>query len=234
MVREKDIKQYGLFRAQRFLILFIVSFCFFVAAKPAYAQASFLSASEQVLISELMSANESLLADGRQGIDFKKNILNGSNDPFASPKPCNSRSGGAKTPGVVTTIQLAISDALLEVVSQKTGYPAEMLELSMELESDLGIDSIKRVEILGSMEERYPDLPKLDPEELAELRTLGQITILKLVHFHRLLLMKINCMPQNSSRKKYISLVLTSPGRKQTRLNCFMMTITIQSQCAYR
>ena len=84
MVREKDINQYGLFRAQRFLILFIVSFCFFVAAKPAYAQASFLSASEQVLISELMSANESLLADGRQGIDFKKNILNGSSLQFTA------------------------------------------------------------------------------------------------------------------------------------------------------
>jgi acyl carrier protein len=63
----------------------------------------------------------------------------------------------------------------MEVVSEKTGYPVETLEPSMDMESDLGIDSIKRVEILGAMQALYPDLPKLKPEELAELRTLGQI-----------------------------------------------------------
>ena len=64
---------------------------------------------------------------------------------------------------------------MLEVVSEKTGYPAEMLELEMDMEADLGIDSIKRVEILGAMQEQYPNLPAVNPEELAELRTLGQI-----------------------------------------------------------
>ncbi len=65
--------------------------------------------------------------------------------------------------------------AMLEIVSEKTGYPAEMLELEMDMEADLGIDSIKRVEILGAMQDRYPDLPSVNPDELAELRTLGQI-----------------------------------------------------------
>jgi hypothetical protein len=40
----------------------------------------------------------------------------------------------------------------------------------------LGIDSIKRVEIMGALQEKYPDLPKpSNVEELAELRTIGQI-----------------------------------------------------------
>ncbi len=68
-----------------------------------------------------------------------------------------------------------ISQMLLTVVSEKTGYPVEMLELEMDMEADLGIDSIKRVEILGSLLELAPDLPKPDLEELAELRTLAQI-----------------------------------------------------------
>jgi acyl transferase domain-containing protein/acyl carrier protein len=68
-----------------------------------------------------------------------------------------------------------LSNVLLTIVSDKTGYPAEMLELSMDIEADLGIDSIKRVEILGGLLELYPDLPRPNPEELAELRTLGQI-----------------------------------------------------------
>src|SRR5579883_3432766 len=69
-----------------------------------------------------------------------------------------------------------LSRTLVEVVSEKTGYPGEMLELSMDIEADLGIDSIKRVEILGALQELFPDLPKPNnPEELAQLRTLGQI-----------------------------------------------------------
>ncbi|MCU7824234.1 SDR family NAD(P)-dependent oxidoreductase [Kitasatospora sp. DSM 101779] len=68
-----------------------------------------------------------------------------------------------------------VSAALLEVVAQKTGYPAEMLELGMDVEADLGIDSIKRVEILGVLSERFPSDVPVGPEQLGELRTLGQI-----------------------------------------------------------
>ncbi|MBN2497969.1 MAG: acyltransferase domain-containing protein, partial [Deltaproteobacteria bacterium] len=45
---------------------------------------------------------------------------------------------------------------MLEVVADKTGYPVEMIELGMDLEGDLGIDSIKRVEILSEVRERAP------------------------------------------------------------------------------
>ncbi|MGF1489000.1 MAG: beta-ketoacyl synthase N-terminal-like domain-containing protein [Prochloraceae cyanobacterium] len=69
-----------------------------------------------------------------------------------------------------------IANTLLEVVSEKTGYPTEMLEMDMDLEADLGIDSIKRVEILGTLQEMYPDVPPPNPEEIAKLRTLVQIT----------------------------------------------------------
>ena len=68
-----------------------------------------------------------------------------------------------------------IQTVMMEVVAEKTGYPTEMLELEMDMEADLGIDSIKRVEILGSVQELIPDLPELNPEDLAELRTLGEI-----------------------------------------------------------
>jgi acyl transferase domain-containing protein len=67
-----------------------------------------------------------------------------------------------------------LTQALLEVVSEKTGYPVEMLELDTDMEADLGIDSIKRVEIMGAMRTRFPSLPKADPEAFAEVRTLGQ------------------------------------------------------------
>ncbi len=75
-----------------------------------------------------------------------------------------------------------IATTLLEVVSDKTGYPIEMLEVDQDMEADLGIDSIKRVEILGAVKELYPDLPEVevDLQALAELRTLRQIIDLTL------------------------------------------------------
>jgi NAD(P)-dependent dehydrogenase (short-subunit alcohol dehydrogenase family)/acyl carrier protein len=68
-----------------------------------------------------------------------------------------------------------VSDVLLEVVAEKTGYPAEMLNPDMGLDADLGIDSIKRVEILSALQERLPDAPLVKPEHLGTLNTLGEI-----------------------------------------------------------
>ncbi len=68
-----------------------------------------------------------------------------------------------------------IESAIMAVVSDLTGYPAEMLSLDMDIESDLGIDSIKRVEILSEFEIRMPELPSVSPEIMGTLRTLGQI-----------------------------------------------------------
>ena len=68
-----------------------------------------------------------------------------------------------------------VAAALLSVVSEKTGYPEEMLDLSMGLDADLGIDSIKRVEILSALQERLPEAPTITPERLGEIQTLGHI-----------------------------------------------------------
>jgi PfaD family protein len=64
---------------------------------------------------------------------------------------------------------------LLEVVAQLTGYPLETLALEMDMEADLGIDSIKRVEILSMLSKRIPGAPSVNPEKLAKLRTLEQV-----------------------------------------------------------
>jgi NAD(P)-dependent dehydrogenase (short-subunit alcohol dehydrogenase family) len=64
---------------------------------------------------------------------------------------------------------------LLSMVAEKTGYPPEMLELDMALDADLGIDSIKRVEILSALQEQLPEAPTVKPEHLGTLHTLRQI-----------------------------------------------------------
>ncbi|MBT7950671.1 MAG: SDR family NAD(P)-dependent oxidoreductase [Gammaproteobacteria bacterium] len=75
-------------------------------------------------------------------------------------------------PAVVDT---RLQEVLLEVVADKTGYPADMLNLDMNMDTDLGIDSIKRVEILSAFQEQMPEAPTVNPEDLASLQTLQQI-----------------------------------------------------------
>ncbi len=69
----------------------------------------------------------------------------------------------------------ALRDQLLRLVSERTGYPVEMLGLDLNLEADLGIDSIKRVEILGSFRQQADVLREEDMEELSSRRTLREI-----------------------------------------------------------
>ena len=64
---------------------------------------------------------------------------------------------------------------VLSVVAETTGYPVETLTLSMDLEADLGIDSIKRVEILSMLSKRIPGAPSVNPEKLSALKTLQQV-----------------------------------------------------------
>ncbi len=66
-------------------------------------------------------------------------------------------------------------ELLLSVVAEKTGYPVDILEMDMGLEADLGIDSIKRVEILSALQEKAPWLPEVDASVVPKLQTLGQV-----------------------------------------------------------
>ena len=45
---------------------------------------------------------------------------------------------------------------LLKLASEHTGYPEDMLGLDLNMEADLGIDSIKRVQILGALLKAQP------------------------------------------------------------------------------
>ncbi|MFA0483363.1 phosphopantetheine-binding protein [Vibrio sp. 10N.222.55.B11] len=91
----------------------------------------------------------------------------------AQPVPVKAQPAPVAAPVAVQSADA--EKVMLEVVAEKTGYPTEMLDLEMDMEADLGIDSIKRVEILGTVQDEMPNLPELNPEDLAECRTLGEI-----------------------------------------------------------
>jgi len=85
--------------------------------------------------------------------------------PLPKPTPPPARkSVGPDIPGV-----------LLAVVAEKTGYPASLLNLDMTLDGDLGVDSIKRVEILSALQDKLPDAPAVKPEHLGRLHSLRDV-----------------------------------------------------------
>jgi acyl transferase domain-containing protein/NAD(P)-dependent dehydrogenase (short-subunit alcohol dehydrogenase family)/acyl carrier protein len=101
--------------------------------------------------------------------------------PSASPVPAPAAPPALETtppgaPGAnLQESETSLATVLLEVVASRTGYPLEMLNLSQDLEGELGVDSIKRVEILAALGERIPGLPEVEPEALGRLRTLQQV-----------------------------------------------------------
>ncbi len=91
----------------------------------------------------------------------------------AAPTPAPTPAPPADTNGAGNNAITA--DTIRNLIAEKTGYPAEMLEDDMDLEGELGIDSIKQVEILSSLRDQVPGLPEIETEQLAEMRTIRKI-----------------------------------------------------------
>ncbi|MEZ9146547.1 phosphopantetheine-binding protein [Vibrio sp. 10N.286.52.C3] len=106
-------------------------------------------------------------------VAYMNSKLDANEVPNAAPAPEAATAAAESTSNDLNPAH--VQSTMMEVVADKTGYPAEMLDLAMDMEADLGIDSIKRVEILGTVQDQLPTLPELNPEDLAECRTLGEI-----------------------------------------------------------
>ncbi|GAP06224.1 polyketide synthase [Anaerolinea thermolimosa] len=68
----------------------------------------------------------------------------------------------------------AIKAFVLKAVSEKTGYPVEMLDLELDLEADLGIDTVKQAELFAAVREHY-QLPRREDLRLADYNTLSKV-----------------------------------------------------------
>ncbi|MFQ5737875.1 MAG: SDR family NAD(P)-dependent oxidoreductase [Acidobacteriota bacterium] len=100
--------------------------------------------------------------------------------PLNSPLAATPSPGRAALEPELPLDRDALTTLLLEIVSARTGYPVDLLELDQDLEAGLGIDSIKRVEILGSVLQSLPGSGEAGPdreqmEELSRLKTLQEI-----------------------------------------------------------
>ncbi|MGW6710105.1 SDR family NAD(P)-dependent oxidoreductase, partial [Streptomyces sp. NPDC054956] len=88
---------------------------------------------------------------------------------------------GTATPGGSPRSPEEVMDVVVDIVHARTGYPHDMLDPELDLEADLSIDSIKRVEIIGALADRI-GLPRdaggsaeSAVEELSRIKTLRGI-----------------------------------------------------------
>ena len=81
-------------------------------------------------------------------------------------QPRQSASSGVSTAKAV--------EVVLEVLANKTGYETDMLEMDMDLETELGVDSIKRVEILSDVQAQL-GIEAQDVAALGRTRTVGEV-----------------------------------------------------------
>jgi acyl transferase domain-containing protein/NAD(P)-dependent dehydrogenase (short-subunit alcohol dehydrogenase family)/acyl carrier protein len=62
----------------------------------------------------------------------------------------------------------------LALVAEKTGYPVDMLDLDLDLEADLGVDTVKQAEVLATIREAY-GITRDDKIKLREFPTLAHV-----------------------------------------------------------
>ena len=76
---------------------------------------------------------------------------------------------------VVSEVSLeSIKQKVLEIVAEKTGYPPEMLDLDLDLEADLGIDTVKQAEMFAAVRAAY-NIPRDENMKLRDFPTLAHV-----------------------------------------------------------
>ena len=67
-----------------------------------------------------------------------------------------------------------VRERVLALVAEKTGYPQDMLDLDLDLEADLGVDTVKQAELFATVREAY-GIERDDNVKLRDFPTLAHV-----------------------------------------------------------
>jgi NAD(P)-dependent dehydrogenase (short-subunit alcohol dehydrogenase family)/acyl carrier protein len=82
--------------------------------------------------------------------------------------------GRAVPPAILSPITSdPVKDRLLALVAEKTGYPSDMLDIDLDLEADLGVDTVKQADLFASVRAIY-NIPR-DERKLRDFPTLAHV-----------------------------------------------------------
>ena len=81
---------------------------------------------------------------------------------------------GPTTPSAPTASGDLVKERVLDLVVEKTGYPQDMLDLDLDLEADLGVDTVKQAEMFAAVREMY-HIPREENRKLRDYPTLAHV-----------------------------------------------------------
>ena len=67
-----------------------------------------------------------------------------------------------------------MKERVLALVAEKTGYPVDMLDLDLDLEADLGVDTVKQAEMFAAIRDIY-NIPRDENRKLRDYPTLAHV-----------------------------------------------------------
>src|SRR5204863_352379 len=67
-----------------------------------------------------------------------------------------------------------VKQRILALAVEKTGYPSDMLDLDLDLEADLGVDTVKQAEMFAAIREIY-NIPRDETRKLRDYPTLAHV-----------------------------------------------------------
>ena len=92
--------------------------------------------------------------------------------PAAQPAAAPVTAQPAVAPAPAKKLDEAtVTEEIVNLISEKTGYPKDMLELDLDMEADLGIDTVKQAELFAAMREMY-NLPQAEGIQLKDYPTI--------------------------------------------------------------
>jgi hypothetical protein len=112
--------------------------------------------------------------------------------PVAPPPPAPVSAPAAAAPEVAAPADDPVKATVLAIVAEKTGYPPDMLDMDLDLEADLGVDTVKQAETFAAVRAAY-DIPREEKLRLRDFSTLARVV--QFVYDHRPDLARARAVP---------------------------------------
>ncbi len=106
--------------------------------------------------------------------DLLSNSSPASSFEAVSPKPSESVERPTSPTSATASTDDPIKKKVLQIVAEKTGYPEEMLDLDLDLEADLGVDTVKQAEMFAAVRAAYK-IPRDENLKLRDFPTLAHV-----------------------------------------------------------
>ncbi len=141
----------------------------------------------------------------------KRPDLAGGTPPVSEPKrkeEIKLVATAVPVPSVIDRDQDPVKERILALAVEKTGYPKDMLDLELDLEADLGVDTVKQAEMFAAIREIY-NIPRDENRKLRDYPTLAHV--IRFVYEKRPDLARLTAAETEAEQKEQVKQTSSAP-----------------------